>query len=451
MPSQLFENLSQQLDNASCENLNKLYDTDPNYWGVHIAQKAESIPSELSHKLALSTDTSVRKALAARASLETSIRTRLINDTNTQVSVAAYTRAPVEEITPEVTTAFLQHATVAKKDAILERWETHNALTDTQKIELFHWYALRSYNTKAVRYHKDNYTKILILDNDLADQLPANYYIPDGLTIRETLELLTVYERIASSPERYNSTSINLGSPATLLRHLSRGGHLPETTWEAITRGFLQRAEAGNQEIHTALSNLYSNNRRQGGNAPADTAASLALTALLAQPSHETIANAKTNGYTLRQVRDALTKENKHALNLIPALITIYPKDTERNLDEYITQLENSPPSQDTSWSTWSHASTIKELLTHTPAGKEWDATFNRDHRNQTLRCARGEVMRDDKGQGGKYNRDYVLTHDWLGNWETACDQCGEFINGTTLARAFSLLWKHRNCEGNNE
>ena len=49
--------------------------------------------------------------------------------------------------------------------------------------------------------------------------------------------------------------------------------------------------------------------------------------------------------------------------------------------------------------------------------------------------------------RGHEYDRNYVITHDWLAQWETACDRCGESKRGT-LAQVFALLWKHRDCEG---
>jgi hypothetical protein len=51
------------------------------------------------------------------------------------------------------------------------------------------------------------------------------------------------------------------------------------------------------------------------------------------------------------------------------------------------------------------------------------------------------------KGNGSRDNRDYVLTHTWLGDWESACPGCGEEAKGS-LAKVFALLWKHRNCMG---
>lgn len=48
---------------------------------------------------------------------------------------------------------------------------------------------------------------------------------------------------------------------------------------------------------------------------------------------------------------------------------------------------------------------------------------------------------------GHKEDRNYVITHNWLGNWESACDMCGKSANGS-LAAVFALIWSHRNCTG---
>lgn len=54
------------------------------------------------------------------------------------------------------------------------------------------------------------------------------------------------------------------------------------------------------------------------------------------------------------------------------------------------------------------------------------------------------------RGNGHQDDRNYVITHNWLGNWEGACEGCGESANGS-LAHVFALLWKHRNCDGSTE
>ena len=48
---------------------------------------------------------------------------------------------------------------------------------------------------------------------------------------------------------------------------------------------------------------------------------------------------------------------------------------------------------------------------------------------------------------GHKDDRNYVITHNWLGNWEGACDQCGEEKSGS-LAAVFAFLWRHKSCDG---
>lgn len=46
---------------------------------------------------------------------------------------------------------------------------------------------------------------------------------------------------------------------------------------------------------------------------------------------------------------------------------------------------------------------------------------------------------------GHRYDRNYVVTHDWLGVWESSCDRCGGSKRGS-LAEVFGMLWRHRKC-----
>lgn len=49
--------------------------------------------------------------------------------------------------------------------------------------------------------------------------------------------------------------------------------------------------------------------------------------------------------------------------------------------------------------------------------------------------------------QGHAHDRNYVITHDWIGYWQGSCDRCGELSEKGTLAGVFALLWKHRKCQ----
>lgn len=55
--------------------------------------------------------------------------------------------------------------------------------------------------------------------------------------------------------------------------------------------------------------------------------------------------------------------------------------------------------------------------------------------------------MSEAARRGHKYDRNYVITHNWLGDWIGACPGCGETATGA-LATVFALLWRHRKCEG---
>lgn len=52
--------------------------------------------------------------------------------------------------------------------------------------------------------------------------------------------------------------------------------------------------------------------------------------------------------------------------------------------------------------------------------------------------------------RGKRYDRNYVITHNWLGVWESTCDRCGEFREGS-LTKVFSLVWAHRKCGDDDE
>ena len=60
-------------------------------------------------------------------------------------------------------------------------------------------------------------------------------------------------------------------------------------------------------------------------------------------------------------------------------------------------------------------------------------------------KCSGDERMTQDK-RGHRYDRNYIITHDWLGSWESSCDRCGTMTRGS-LAAVFALLWKHRDCD----
>jgi hypothetical protein len=45
--------------------------------------------------------------------------------------------------------------------------------------------------------------------------------------------------------------------------------------------------------------------------------------------------------------------------------------------------------------------------------------------------------------RNGYRDRQYILTHNWLDEWESSCDQCGEYEKGS-LAKVFAFLWRHR-------
>lgn len=49
---------------------------------------------------------------------------------------------------------------------------------------------------------------------------------------------------------------------------------------------------------------------------------------------------------------------------------------------------------------------------------------------------------------GHKDDRNYVITQNWLGSWESSCDRCGASSKGDSLANTFAHLWRHRNCNG---
>lgn len=49
---------------------------------------------------------------------------------------------------------------------------------------------------------------------------------------------------------------------------------------------------------------------------------------------------------------------------------------------------------------------------------------------------------------GHKDDRNYVITHDWLGQWQSSCDRCGAESERGSLASVFAHLWRHRRCAG---
>jgi len=55
-------------------------------------------------------------------------------------------------------------------------------------------------------------------------------------------------------------------------------------------------------------------------------------------------------------------------------------------------------------------------------------------------------VSRTD-GRGHAHDRNYIITHDWLGQWQGTCDRCGELSGNGPLVAVFALLWKHRKCQ----
>ena len=49
---------------------------------------------------------------------------------------------------------------------------------------------------------------------------------------------------------------------------------------------------------------------------------------------------------------------------------------------------------------------------------------------------------------GHKDDRNYIVTQNWLGNWQSSCDRCGEASKDGSLAMVFAHLWRHKSCDG---